>query len=584
MIFCPCRVSIFLYAQACSKFTPWAKAKCRKDECMKRVFPVILVCVLCVLPLSAAASPLQQYITRDCAVFVHVDKFNDILTEAEGYAIKFGVPIGKGQLGALLSMQLTGKVGFPGLDLTRPIGLFLLKNGNTQDTVFMLPVSDQNTFQKLMDERPTFVGSSVRYRNRYAIIADNARVQDAFERGAKKTVSALPDAQILLYADTALLKGEMQDVITEMSGNANKETRQLADALTKMYTDVIGEMKAVTYGLSFNARGMEIVSGMEASPQGAFASLVKSLPAGEPALIAKMPADSYLAVGSKINLASLQPMAGVCSDVFDAFFPGLGSISADLIKDAGEIYGDDAAFAMAPGAKGGFTALGAGRLLADKDSRALMQKFTERFNALPAVRNENTAPGKLTLVYTPNAGRVGADAYDRMRLDYVPGSAKAQDNPEMKAAAALLRDFCTLYIAKKDGVEYWAMGGDAERRLADLLNGTRPGFTTTAAWRSITGSYGQFARNGVGYMSTSGLVQEIVRVLPLFGLGEGDMKTMLESLKKIPAGGGIYGIMQTANETITGRGTISKDEIDVFYSLVMSVSKAMNTGKSRPKR
>jgi hypothetical protein len=517
---------------------------------------------------------LQQFITRDCAVFIQVNRFNDILGEIEGYAGRFGLPIGRGQLGALLSMQLTGRIGFPGLDLARPIGLFLLKNGDSTDIVFMLPITDQGAFRALQNS-PVFAGNAVRFRDRYAIMAEE-RVLNVFERGTRKATGTLPNAQILFYVDTTLLREEAQGIVSGAGGN---RANQLADRLTALQEGIFGEMRGISYGLSFTAQGIEFVSSMETRPNGMFSSMMRAFPAGEPALIARMPADSYFVSGSKVDIKALQPMYELFSGVLDSLVSGLGSVSVDLLREAGNIYGDDIAVALVPGGREGFAAVGASRLLPNRDSRALMRSFAERFNALPAVRAANAASGgKLAIVYTPNAGRLGTDSYDLMRLEYTPASGGAQGEPRA-ATARMLQEFFTLYIANKDGIEYWAMGGGAESRLTDLLAGTRTRFTTTPAWRSITGSYGQQTKSGVYYLSSAGLIQETIRVLPRYGLDSGNTKAILDSLRRVQAGGGIYGISQFTNDVLMSRGTISRNEIDVIYNLIMGISNAGRRGR-----
>jgi len=528
---------------------------------MKRL---VFLALLFALPMGALAAPLQQYITKDCAVFVQLEKLNDIISEVEGYAVKYGIPIGKGQMGAFISMQLTGKLGFPGFDLARPFGVFLFqKGGELEGTVIMIPVSDQKVFQNLLDEKHTFDGSIVQYRDRYAVIASDKDAQAAFERGAKKEVSQLPEAQILVYADASLMKGQLQNLMSNARNLQGKGgAAQIMGSFMKVQGDVIDEVKDMSYGLSFGAQGIEFVSAMEARPNTKLASVLTSLPAGEPSLIARMPADSYLVGGARVDIKALQPMYEMLSGLFDSMGEGLGKAIGEIVKEVGEIYGDDSAFALVPNGKGIFTALGAAAISPDRDSRALYQKLTERLNALPSMKKIGC-----TFTYTPNAGRIGADAYDLMKIDIVPPkSANAK-------TIGLLRDSLVVYIVRKGGIEYTAAGSDVQGRLADLISGSKPGFTTTAAWKALNSNYGKSAKNGIVYFSTSGFVQEALRVIPLLGLGDRETKPILDALKKAPKGDGIYGIVRSVKNVISVQGLLGRGEVDVFYSLIMNLAK-----------
>jgi len=537
---------------------------------MKRLALLVFLALLCVLPASAADATLQRYITTDCAVFVQLERFPEIVKEIEGYAVRYGLGLSKGQLDMLISMQLTGRTGYPGLDLARPMGVFGMTAGDKLNGfVVMVPVADQNTLRGYLIQQGILKSAdteTIRYRDRYLIIASGADVMNAFERGAKKTIARLPDAQIAIHMDGAFIKksaADIDSVIDEESGAIN----QLAGKFRSGFIDGIKELSV---GISFTPQGIQFASGIEAQPGSAYAEFLKSAGSGEPALIAKMPADSYFAAGTRMQIKWIQSSFGdVFAEFYDGFARGLGSALADAIKEAADIYGDDSAFALMPAGEGAFSMVAAMKLAPGKDSKAFIAKYVERINALPALKNIG---GRV--IYTPNAGKIGADSYDLVKFESntpqnFRGSARNLDK---------LLNSLTAMIVAKNGVEYAAIGADAQRRLADLINGTKPGFSTSAAWRTIAQNYGQYAKNGIFYISTSGAIKEIVRIVSAFDIGGNNVKSTMNKLGRIPAGGGIYGISQPGQNSITGYALVTKEEIDVFYNLIKNLGGGSGSG------
>ncbi|MDR2733116.1 MAG: hypothetical protein LBC99_00565 [Spirochaetota bacterium] len=531
---------------------------------MKRLALPVFLILLCVLPLGAADSALQRYITKDCVVFVQLEKFPEIVKEIESYAVRYGLGLSKGQLDMLISMQLTGRTGYPGFDLSRPTGVFLLKSQDeSEGFVVMVPVTDPNTLRNFLSQQGVFDGADaqkVRYRDRYLIVASDADAMTLFEKGAKKTIAKLPDAHIAVFIDGAFLKNSADDIGSMIDGNSNA-INQLA---RKFHSGFIGGIQEMSFGFSFTPQGIEFISAVEVQPESAYSALLKSASRGEPALVAKMPADSYFVTGAKMELKWIESSFGeILVGFYDEFARGLGGVLADAMKEAADIYGDDFACALVPGGEGAFAMVAAMKLAPGKDSKALMAKYTDRINALPALKN---IQGRI--VYTQNAGRMGADSYDLVRFESgapqnFRGSARNLDK---------LLDSLTAYIVTKNGVEYMAIGTGAQSRLADLVGGTKSGFSSTAAWKAIGQNYGQYAKNGVSYISIGDTIKEIVRIVSAYDIGGNEVKSAVNKLRRIPAGGGIYGISQLAQNSMTGSALITKAEIDVLYNLFRSFS------------
>jgi hypothetical protein len=275
-----------------------------------------------------------------------------------------------------------------------------------------------------------------------------------------------------------------------------------------------------------------------------------------------MPADSYFAFGSKMDFKAIPAAFGdIFTEMGDMFLAGAGKVFTDALKDAADIYGNDAALALVPGSgKGSLSMVAAMKLLPGKDSRGYITKTIERVNALAAMRNIGR------FVHTPNAGKMGADTYDLVK--FVPAASGSTGN---NARMGKFLETLPMYIASKNGVEYSAVGEGAEKRLAELLGGTNPGFIPTTAWKTIVQNYGQYSKSGVAYVSFSALIQEAVRVISQYDIGTTKVKSIAAKLRNIPAGGGVYGMSQFTQNSILGSTLITKAEVDVLFNLINAV-------------
>lgn len=526
---------------------------------MNRILAILVVLVCTSVPLVSALP--QQYVTRDCAVFLQLDRIPALIDEVERYAISFGLGLSRGDLSKKISSGIFGQEGFPGIDLRRPVAMFLLYQGQKMSGgVFMVPVSDQNLFRTVVLSRLPLGDSPIQYRDGYAIIASSPAVMASFNGGQKKPVTLVSEAQLSIYVDMALFKDEIQKAIQQYTRYAQGSDARLMRSAMLFYADWLKEMRGASYSLSLNQKGIELGYTMDLVPGGKMAAMLAATPAGSPDLIGAMPADSYVALGSRMNLKASLPYLEPVMGMFETVQPELGTILKEYLRDASLLYGDDYAMALVPSKASGVTILGAVRQ-GGGSTQALYRKLVDRLNGLRFVQRVRQEDARFGLVYEASAGTVSGVRYDTIRLDFTD---PADSSEETRRQVAFVREVLTCHVAFKDGVEYWAMGTDAKNRLAGMLDGRAPAFRTSPAWRTMTASWGQYAKNGLMYFSLSGLLREVVAVIKRFDPDNAQTRVVEGMLTRLPQDGGIYAMTRYAHNAVTVRGLVSESEIQAI--------------------
>jgi hypothetical protein len=441
---------------------------------------------------------------------------------------------------------------------------FLYKNNAMSGFVGMLPISDQNIFQNLVLSRIPLGTSPIKYRDGYAIIANDSDAMTTFLQGQKKSVTLIKGTQLSLYLDLAAFGDKIQESVRSMLMPSQGAEARITSSLLKFYADLLTEMRGISYSLSLHQRGLEFGYSMDLAPDGKMAALVKSIPTGSPSLIASMPADAYLALGSRLNLKASSTLIEPVLGAFDSIQPNLGAILKDFMREAAELYGDDYAMAFVPSQASGLTIVGAHRLIGR--SETVYERFVNRINGLRAVQSMRRQDPRFGFVYEKSAGTLAGISYQTLRLDFTePENATNERREQM----AFVREILTCHIARKNGVEYWALGTGAKNRLMGLLEESTPSFRSSPAWRVMTSSWGQYAKNGLVYFSLTELLRELVTLAKRMD-NDNSMLSMHEGLlARLPKDGGIYAMTGVARNSITMRGLVSRGEIQAIAQLVI---------------
>ncbi len=530
---------------------------------MKKIMLLLLLVVYTAVPLSSALP--QQSITRDCAVFIQIDRIPALIDEIERYAISFGLGLSPGDLSKKISGGIFGQDGFPGIDLNKPLAVFVLYDGQKMSGgVLMVPVSDQNLFASFVLSKIPLGNAKLQYRDGYALIATEASIMDKFVRGPKKPVTLVPGAQVSFYMDMALFKDEIQKAV-EMHDTRGGTEGKMMRSILRIYADVLQEMKGITYAVSLESRGLELGYAIDLTAGGKMARLMAATPTGSPDLMARMPADSYLAIGSRMNLQASLPFVEPVMGTFNEVQPELGTILKEFFTDAARLYGDDYAMALVPSKASGFTVVGAVKQ-AGVSTQALYIKLVQRLNGLRFVRRIKGEDGRFGLVHERSVGTLAGVSYDTIRLDFTDPDDTSEDT---RKQVGLVREILTCHVASKNGVEYWAMGTDAKNRLAAMLDGRTPGFRSSEAWRTMTATWGAHSKNGLMYLSLPGLIKEAVALVKRLE-GPGPRIAAIERfLAGLPQDGGIFMMTRYANNSMTVRGLVTRSEIQAIAQFVL---------------
>ena len=222
---------------------------------MKKIMLLVLLVVCMAFPLSSALP--QHSVTRDCAIFIQIDRIPALIAEIERYAISFGLGLSPGDLSKKISGGVFGQDGLPGIDINKPLAVFLLHDGQKMNGgVVMVPVSDQNLFASFVLSKIPLGNAKLQYRDGYALIASEAGVMDRFVRGQKKPITLVPGAQVSFYMDMALFKDEIRKLVAMYDTRAGGTEGKLMRSVLRLYSDVLQEMQGVTYALSLESRGL----------------------------------------------------------------------------------------------------------------------------------------------------------------------------------------------------------------------------------------------------------------------------------------------------------------------------------------
>jgi len=531
---------------------------------MKKIMLLVLLVVCTAFPLSSALP--HHSVTRDCAIFIQIDRIPALIAEIERYAISFGLGLSPGDLSKKISGGIFGQDGFPGIDLNKPLAVFLLHDGQKMSGgVVMVPVSDQNLFASFVLSKIPLGNAKLQYRDGYALIASEAGVMDRFVRGQKKPVTLVPGAQVSFYMDMALFKDEIRKLVAMYDTRAGGTEGKLISSVLRLYSDVLQEMQGVTYALSLESRGLELGYAIDLKAGGKMARVLAATPTGSPDVLGRMPADSYLAIGSRMNLQASLPLVEPVLSTFNGIQPELGTILKDFFRDAARLYGDDYAMALVPSKTSGFTMVGAVKQ-AGASTQTLYHKLVQRLNGLRFVQRLKGEDARFGLVHERSAGTVAGVSYDTIRLDFTDPE---DDREETRKQVALVREIFVCHVARKNGVEYWAMGTDAKNRLAAMLDGSAAGFRSSEAWRTMTAAWGAYSKNGLMYFSLPGLLKEATALAKRLD-GAGSRIAAIERfLAGVQPDGGIFMMTKYANNSMTVRGLVTRGEIQAVAQFVL---------------
>lgn len=503
----------------------------------------ILVLMLLLAVVTLAANPASR-ITSKCTLYFQLDRVEDAVGQIAGYAAYFGQQLTGQALLAQLSTQVFGQAGFPGINLGRPVGIYLYSfttpaslpgAGQRPEIAVSVPVSDPALFRQVVVPRLMMLGLSSFTEGDRVILYTSPAALGEYRSGRRIKAHLGNDAHLSVYMNFEILRASIMGMIDQLKGlPKGGSLGPLFSILMDIYRGMLDESRSVSYSLALREQGVEIGFAMEYMPGSRLAALMGAgKPSALPAL-AVLPVSSLAAFGS----ASDPDSSGkYLMDLLGKFanYPEIQDFIRPVIRQLMDNAAGESAVAFLPSPGIGFSIAVVNQVKSAASSRAFLAALEAKINSLPFLQKAAQKGAALKMVYRKNARTVAGQDVDTFQLEIQ----SREPIPEQQRAMVevLLRLF-TANIVYANGYQLMVFGDTPDRFLQEMIrNSAAPegGFKTSAAWRKANRAYGKYPKNGFFYLSLQGFIKEILELAkPFLGAKAG----MAESFN-IP--GAFYG-------------------------------------------
>jgi hypothetical protein len=566
---------------------------------MKRLISLVLVATLGLITLAGAQTGLDpaKFISSNCLVYAQSENLNALLVAVESYAKDFGIDIGQGNLPLLLSSQVFGQPGFPGLAINRKAAVFVYFNENVPAMampgfVLLLPITSEAAFKR--DALPKLnipPNITPRYRDGYAVLALDDRSLREFNNGKRSAAPLFGGTQLQAYLNLRLIAKTMNKAVDGMGAMMTRGSdlqSLIANQMMAFYKDMLKQMFNQTLSLNLDKRGLEGGMAVEYDPKGAMAKLGSGLTAGEPAALAFMPADSILVSSGKVNWKAYYEIYAPLFAMLGTLDAELGKMAGDFVKQASANYKSEMTMALvAPADRPGMTLLSATPVVDPLKALATCRTLVARFNRLPLLGKLQEQGPQIKLVLSERAVTIAGVPVHRLALQLTPPSNITLTDSQKKILN-FVTELLSGTIAYSGGMEFAAFGTEAESRIRELLNlskGQGKGFKTSPGYAQLSRDYGKQAKHGVFYASLSVFLKELFRIAALIEPDNSGMARISSlfanaSLAK-PA---VHGFYSYKGSTMSMRGVIGSEELRSLFQLLAQAQglKHMDTAPATP--
>lgn len=538
---------------------------------------VVVSLLLCGFSLSA--EPVD-HVPGDCAFFIQLEDMNGLLASVEKYAKQFGLPWKPGKLSNMISLQLIGRGGFPGIDMSRPAALFLMLDkerpmASEPRVALMIPVSDRTLFRQLV--LPKIGGKKqavVSYQDNYAFVSPEKATMESVLKGPHKKVNLIRNSQVSFHMDMT----QFRTLFLQSMQSAARAARRvpLMRSLMLLYKDIIMQVDSQGYSLKLDDRGLEMGFRMEYKPGSDMAKVNADLGTGPVATLDLMPADSIALAASHVNwkgsLKMYDRMVGMVSNIDSQ----LGAAAHGFFHTLADSLHNELSLAMVPSLSNpGLNVVAAARVRSPQkllDSVAETVKAINNIKQLKKIREKGD--GNVGLSFKQNAESIADVPVHVVSLVLEPPSSATISSRDRKLIA-LVKSILTVRFTFLRRTVLVAMGPDGKTRLGDMARrlrgeGSSKGFKQSDTYNLMRKHYGRFKKNGVYYLSLANLGSELIKLVSLFEKDQAlsAIGAMLEKMDTKM--GGLYGYSLSEGNATTMRLLFTKNEIFGIFQLIVS--------------
>jgi hypothetical protein len=526
----------------------------------------------------------------DAAVTVVVRSFTDFQQELAMVANTV-VP-GQGMTLPMVLQQVLGTPGGQGLNLANSLGVVVLPlEGGGLGSGVLLPMASYPDFAAALQQMgftkgvadgldsysaEGFAGPATYYAAgegayRYWTQDKPAALayQKRFAAQAPTLAAELPaatkaliaGADVSVYATMGELAPRVQSFATHMteqvdaaasrSGLPPQQAERLAAAQKVLHVelDALGAVLAqLDWGLltaDMNQGTVTVRVRVQAKPDTTAAHFFQNQAAADTPLLAQLPAESWLAVSGKVNIASVIP---AFKDLTSKFFAAMGTTDPETLARLGklvaamEVNTGEMAFAMLPGGeKGGFL------------NMLQLTVVTDPARALEAARE-----GQLLWRETPTSSIMGGGVIDFSKAEASPletyrGVEVSQvavpfSTPEgvpPQATEILQRMYGDRFLyqyAASGNTLIATVGSRANELIKKAIDGLKDGATGVGASPAYQSAIAGLPKNRsvTGFFSLVRVAQAVMDMVSSFEGETGEPHAQMESLEGVtPAGVGL---------------------------------------------
>ena len=318
--------------------------------------------VLMVFILLASGLPAVERITGKCAFFMKVANMKDVAEQVVSYASLAGSRMTADQLLTAVSMRLFGRSGFPGIDVNRPVRMYLyrfpgsVQFGGKQHILLELSLSDKALFKQIVAPRmQRSSGTVITYRGGRALVASSSKAYAEYRSGrSARDVRLVKDSQLSFYVNVRLFKGEIAKVFGKMSRMRGPGSG-LMSGIVKMYMKLIRDTAGLGYGVTLDRDGLELGVAMNFVSGSGFARAFRESRSDRLKVLSILPADSFGVAAGKNPVRGVIEYFGPMLEPIKSVHPVLRRVLDAMLSYAREnSTGERAHSAMLPARGAGF--------------------------------------------------------------------------------------------------------------------------------------------------------------------------------------------------------------------------------------
>jgi len=488
---------------------------------MRKHFIVYLVVFLICL-FAAGAVMADDHITSKCGVYVKVARVEQFVGYIAEYANFIGWRMNSRKILNQFSVKLTGRPGFPGIDLRKAVQVYFYKFSNSfltsgksskssfgKDVVMVIPVSSRSLFKRSFSMMLGLMRVSQTFRRGVVILATSRRALLEYRRGKRIKAVIIRNSQLSLYANYDLFRKEFVNKLNGLFAKGHKLRSSFAGSFFNMYLGIFLFIFSMGYSLNLDRSGLEVGFAMGFKRRSKLASVFVSSGSKRLKSLDIIPGDSIVVYAGKIPMDKWSRYLGGMISPLKKANRQLGNLFAALIDYTGRNSSGESAMAMLPRRGEGLSFAVVNGVRSRFRAREFYYRLKKMVNKLELIKQLKSKGVVFHVEYLKNAESLSGKDVDIFRIRV---ASTAPLTALQVKIVNLVRKLFTIRITYSKGFELMALGEGSSRRLQEMIRNSRgsgEGFRSSVAYRKFRRKYGRYASNGMFYFSCDGFFQEI---------------------------------------------------------------------------